>query len=222
MIYGSTIGKKFYEDGSIRRYPGNTVVADILPGNPAYDTMCHLRQLLQEFDLEDYFIPLPDDSYHMTVIQGVNDQVRKENYWPADLPLDAPLTQADDYITEAILGAGLPGPVQMRFDVVNVSKGCCTVRLLPADETQEKTLWDFRNRAADRMNHRQPNFYTYRFHISLAYVRVIPESAAAQRLEEMCQKMNEYIARQPAFYTAAPYMAYYDDMLRFSPDRLPR
>ena len=39
MTYGSTIGEKFYEDGSVRRYPGNTIVADILPGCGAYDVM---------------------------------------------------------------------------------------------------------------------------------------------------------------------------------------
>ena len=31
-MYGKEIGRKFYEDGKVRRYPGNTVVADVVPG----------------------------------------------------------------------------------------------------------------------------------------------------------------------------------------------
>ena len=222
MTYGSTIGKKFYEDGRVRRYPGNTVVADILPGNPAYDVMCRLRQMVIDRGMDTHFILLPEDSYHMTVIQGINDQVRKETHWPAALPLDASLMQADAYVSEAMLGAGLPGAVRMRFDAVHISTGACTIRLQPADEAQEELLRDFRNRAADRLGLRLPGHDTYRFHISLGYVRVIPEGEAAEKTERLKAEMNAYIAAQPEFYTSEPYMAYYDDMYRFSSVKIPR
>ena len=39
MQYGSTIGQKFYEDGTVRQFKGNTVVADVVPGSQAFDTM---------------------------------------------------------------------------------------------------------------------------------------------------------------------------------------
>ena len=45
-MYGRDIGRKFYEDGSVRRYPGNTVVADVVPGMVAYDVMLHLKQMV--------------------------------------------------------------------------------------------------------------------------------------------------------------------------------
>ena len=35
-------------------------------------------------------------------------------------------------------------------------------------------------------------------------------------------EINAYLATQPEFSTAQPYMAYYDDMLRFHPERIPR
>lgn len=222
MIYGSTIGKKFYEDGSVRRYPGNTVVADILPGNPAYDVMCRLRQMVVDMELQSHIILLPEDSYHMTVLQGVNDQVRKATHWPADLPPDAPMTQADDFVSKAFLETGLPGPARMRFDTVVIGTGACIIRLRPADEAQSKLLWDFRNRAADRLGLRLPGHDTYRFHISLGYVRVIPEGEAAERVVQLKEKINAHIATQPAFCTGVPYMAYYDDMYAFSPTRIPR
>lgn len=222
MIYGSTIGKKFHEDGTVRRYPGNTVVADILPGNPAYDVMCKLRQMVIDMGLTSHIILLPEDSYHMTVIQGVNDQVRKETNWPKDLPLDAPMTQVDDFVSAAILKTGLPGPVRMRFDTIGIGKNACIIRLHPADEAQSRILWDFRNRAADNLGLRLPNHDNYRFHISLGYVWKIAEGADEERLEQLKEKVNAYIATQPEFWTDAPYMAYYSDMHAFSPERIPR
>ena len=144
MTYGKDIGKKFYEDGTVRHYPGNTVVADIVPGCSAYDVMLQLRQMLIDRGLAQYFVLLPADSYHMTLIRGLNDQVRTDAYWPASLSKDTPMTQVDDYISTAIEKAGLPGPVRMRFDRVNVSASCCTVRLVPADEAQAQLLQQFR------------------------------------------------------------------------------
>lgn len=222
MTYGATIGKKFYEDGTVRRYPGNTVVADILPGNPAYEVMCKLRQMVMDMGLTSHIILLPEDSYHMTVIQGVNDQVRSDTHWPAGLPKDASMAEADDYVSKAYLKAGLPGPVRMRFDSISISKSACTIRLFPADAEQEKILWDFRNRAAQKLGRWLPRHDAYRFHISLGYVWKIAEGEDAERIEQLKEKVNAYIADQPEFWTAAPYMAYYDDMHAFSPTRIPR
>ena len=81
MTYGKTIGIKFYEDGSVRRYPGNTVVADITPDCPAYTVMTHIHDMVIESELDSHLILLPRNSYHMTVIQGVTEEVKKgRNY----------------------------------------------------------------------------------------------------------------------------------------------
>lgn len=222
MEYGTTIGKKFYEDGSVRRYPGNTVVADILPGCSAYDVMAQLRQWVIDFKLDDHLILLPEDSYHMTLFRGLNDQVRNAPFWPAALPTDAPMTQVDDYVSAAVEKAGLPGPARMKFDRLGISKNCLIVRLVPADDAQDRILRQFRDRGAENVGVFFPKHESYIFHISLAYVRVVPEGEAAERLAALEQKINAFIARQPEFYTAQPYMAFYDNMHYFSPTRVPR
>jgi len=122
----------------------------------------------------------------------------------------------------AFLKVGLPGPVQMRFDSMFMGKGAWVIRLRPADERQEKLLWDFRDRAADALGLRLPGHGEYRFHISLGYVRVIPEGEVAEKAARLKERVDAYIAAQPAFWTAAPYMAYYDDMYAFSPHPIPR
>jgi len=221
MIYGSTIGKKFYEDGRVRTYPGNTVVAPIQPGCPAYDVMLRLREMLLESGLGEHYIPLPTDSYHMTVISGLNDQVRKDTHWPVQLSKTAPMKEVDDYISAAIARAGIPGPLRMKFDRVRVSNGCFIIWLLPGDETQEKTAYGFRERAAKEIGFKLPNHEGYRFHISLAYTRIVPEGEAAEKLEKLKEEMNALLADQPEFTTGAPFMAYYNDMHAFSATRKP-
>lgn len=222
MVYGSSIGVKFYEDGSVRAFHGNTVVAPIRQENPAYSVAVRLRDMVKEFNLEDYYTMLPSDSYHMTVIGGLDDQLRVDEHWPPMLPKNAPMEAADDHYTAAIARAGLPGPLRMRFDAIRVSNNCMIIHLLGADAEQEQIARSFRDRAAAEVGVKFRGHDTYRFHISLAYTRVIPEGEAAQRLEKMKEAMNAVLAQQPAFMTGTPHVAYFKDMYAFSPTRIPR
>jgi len=222
VMFGSSIGKKFWEDGTVRRYPGNTVVADVTPGCPAYDVMTHLRQMVVDAGFDRELVLLPEDSYHMTVFRGLNDQVRVDSHWPARLPKDTPMVGVDDYVSAAVANAGIPGPARMRFDKVGWGNNCCIICLVPADEEQARILKEFRDRAADAVGLRLPGHDAYVFHISLGYAWVIPEGERETERLALVEAMNRYIANRPAFETGAPYMAYYDDMLEFSPVRIPR
>jgi hypothetical protein len=173
--------------------------------------------------LEEYFVLLPEDSYHMTLIRGLNHQVRKEGFWPPMLSKELPMTEVDDYIEAAMNRAVLPKKCHMKFRSVNKSsKSCIVIYLDPADEEENKKLRDFRDRAAEEIGFRLPKHEEYNFHISLAYTRVIPEGEAAERMDALREKINELLANEPAFDTAEPYVAFYDDMYAFHPHRIPR
>ncbi len=222
MIYGKDIGKKFYEDGSVRRYPGNTVVAPVTPSSGAYEVMLHLRQMVIDKGFDRHLILLPTDSYHMTVIRGVNDQVRKDTHWPKNLSIDAPMSEVDDYMEAAIVSANIPGPVRMKFDRVVYSASDVKALLVPADAKQERILLEFRDRAADAIGLRLPGHDNYRFHITLAYTRTVAKGEDEDKLNAMIEEMTAYIADKPEFWVCPPHMAFYDNMLRFSPTRVPR
>lgn len=222
MVYGRSIGKKFHEDGAVRYFPGNTVVAPIRPGCSAYDVMVQLRQMVLEAGLQEQLILLPKDSYHMTVLDCLVFENRDPDRWPAGLAPDATPEEADDYIAAAVAAAPNPGPVRMRFDRLRVSENAAVVRLVPDDAIEEKKLWDFRDAATQAMGLRTPAYYRYRFHISLGYVWKIPEGEAARKLEELVARANAILARQPAFLTGVPHMAFFRDMMAFSPDRIQR
>ena len=222
MTYGSTIGMKFHADGSVREFKGNTVVADVIPGSQAFATMQQLRQMVIDAGLTDHLILLPEDSYHMTYISGLNDQQRIDDFWPDALSREASMDEADDYATAAIEKAQIPGPARMRFANVGWGAGCCLIRLAPADKEQHKALFGFRERAADALGVRRPNHEKYRFHITLGYTRVVAEGADELRRKALIEKMNALLAEQPEFWTDKPYMAYFNDMHVFYPHRLPR
>ena len=222
MAYGISIGKKFHEDGSVRYFPGNTVVAPIRPGNPAYDVMVQLRQMVVDAGLEQNIILLPEDSYHMTVLDCLVFEERTPDHWPAGLAQDASMAEADDYISAAVATAPNPGRVRMRFDRLRVGKSAVVALLVPDSPQDEKKLWDFRNGATDAMGMRVPNYSKYRFHISLGYLWQLPEGEAAQKMDALVEKIDALLAKQPPFETGVPYMAYFADMMAFSPDRLQR
>ena len=222
MVYGKSIGKKFHEDGTVRAFPGNTVVAPIRPGCSAYDVMLRLRQMVLEAGLQEHLILLPEDSYHMTVLDCLVFENRDPDHWPAGLAPEASAEEADDYIAAAVATAPKPGPVRMRFDRLWVGENAVVARLLPDSPQEEKKLWDFRDAATEAMGLRVPNYGRYRFHISLGYVWRIPEGAAAQALEALVERANALLAQQPAFLTGVPHMAFFRDMTAFFPERIRR
>ena len=221
-MYGKQIGKKFEADGSARRYPGNTVIADVRPGCPAYGVMTRLRRMLLEDGFADSMILLPEDSYHMTVILGLNDQVRTAAFWPAALDRRASMAEADDYVTAAVASVPMPGPIRMAYRGMQANDEDFRVLLAPADDAQLQRIRRFRDAAADAIGLRLPGHDAYTCHITLAYTRLVPEGEDAGRLEQLTQRINAYLALQGEFETTPPYMAYYDNMLAFSASRIQR
>ena len=92
----------------------------------------------------------------------------------------------------------------------------------PADEEQDRLLRAYRDEVATRLGLFLPKHHEYKFHISLAYTRILPEGEDEARMLAMIERMDRYIADRPAFDVTDPYMAYYDDMLCFSPTRVAR
>lgn len=219
-MYGEQIGKKFEMDGSARRYPGNTVIADVRPGCGAYDVMTKLRQMAIDAGFADSMILLPEDSYHMTVLRGLNDLVRTDAFWPEKLAKDTPMQQVDDHVSAAVASVDMPGPIRMKFRGIRVNGEDFRVLLSPADEAQQSILRAFRDQAADAIGLRLPGHDEYTYHITLAYTRLIPENP--EKLNALVAEMERCIASQPAFETTPPYMAYYDDMLAFHANRIQR
>ena len=221
-LYGEQIGKKFEPDGSPRWYPGNTVIADVTACSSGYAAMTRVREMALASGIGDTLILLPEDSYHMTVLRGLNDQVRTDAFWPAALPKDAPMSAVDDYVSRAVARVPMPGPARMRFAGVRADVADFRVLLAPADEAQAQALQRFRDLAAASIGLFLPGHAKYGYHITLAYIRTVAQGVQARRLEALLSDMEDFLLAQPPFETSAPHIAYYNDMLAFSAQRITR
>lgn len=220
--YGLQIGHKFNQDGSPRKYPGNTIISDVEPSNPAYPVIGRLRRILSSGELGKAFIFLPDDSYHVTIIRGVNDCVREPAYWPSALPLNTPMAAVDDYFEEHASKVTAPKQVHMKFDHVKIDAYDVRICLQPWDEAQDRELHAYRDQVADSIGLRLPGHDAYTYHITLAYVLWIPEGEQRHELEKRVAQMDAVLKEQSDFWLSEPKIRFYDDMLNFHTHRIPR
>ena len=221
-VYGMQIGKKFAQDGSALLYPGNTVISDVCPGNPAYDVMSACRKLLLSSPLAARFIPLPESSYHTTIIRGVNHLVRTPDFWPAQMEKDTPFERMDDWFETAVASVQTPGPIAMRFCEARITAEDFRIALVPADDAQNALLRRYRDEVAAALGLKLPGHDAYTFHITLAYTLTLPEGEEAQTLDAIRAQMNALLAGQGAFTVDPPHAAFYRDMLDFYPNRISR
>ena len=222
MKYGLQIGLKFNQDGSPKKYPGNTVIADVNPDNPAYPVIRGLRGILEEGELGRCYIFLPEDSYHVTIIRGLNDYVRDAAFWPAELPADLPMEQVDDYFVSRAGTVEVPEKIHMRFSHVRIDDHDVRICLEPWDPQEETRLRRYRDEVASRLGLWLPGHDTYTYHITLAYVRTIPEGDCRREQERRVSRMDACLKNQDGFFLSSPRIAFYDDMLRFESQRIPR
>lgn len=222
MKYGLQIGYKFNQDGTPRKYPGNTIIADVEPSNPAYPVIRKLKDILSRGKLGEAFIFMPEDSYHVTIIRGMNDYVREPEFWPSVLPLDMPMTAVDDYFEEKASQVKSPERIHMKFDHVKIDDYDVRICLKPWDEIQEREIKEYRDQIADKIGLRLPGHDSYTYHITLAYVLWIPEGDCRMEMERREEEMDALLEKQDGFWLSAPRIRFYDDMMNFYTHRIPR
>jgi len=164
---------KFADDRTVRPYAGNTVICPLPKDSLVFRALSHVHDEFAGHRFAQRIALLPPSSYHSTIFSGANDQGRKPNVWPADIPLDTPISECNRMLTERISKAQFPLSLPLRFrideDPQSQSKDISTIRLLPLDESENRKVRDLRNRLSEVMKIHAPDHDLYRFHISLGY-----------------------------------------------------
>ena len=214
------VGTKFHPDGSVRRFAGNTFVSATGPGHPAHSALREVADRLAASEAGDRLALLPPSSYHMTVFEGINDQVRAVDRWPVELPLDATLDEANAFFADRLAGfeAGDVGPFRLGATGLHVGDVGIYIALEPRDDVENGRLRGLRDRLRDRLGFSKPGHETYRFHISLAYWIRHPRPSPTwdmQRagLDELTRRLL------PEIEVPAPDFCHFDDMFAFPPQR---
>lgn len=220
--YGSQIGVKFSEQGKAKKYYGNTIVSKVEADNPAYHILEKLRYKYQDTSFEKTFIFLPSDSYHLTVMRGLNDQVRTEKFWPSNLDNNLNMIAVDEFIASCVKRVTPPLKMQLKFDKITFDDQDLRICFQPKNNGEKEIIKKYRDALAEKIGLKLPGHDEYGLHITLAYTWQIPNDEMKEKLKEFIIQSNIDILQYGDLMLQQPLMTYYDNMLKFYTQKIPR
>lgn len=210
------VGRKFHADGTVRRFPGNTIICPVGPDAPQYDEICAVqtRALARRFGPK--LAPLPPSSFHVTVFDGLCDEERVPEHWSSRIPLDAPLEETDRLLSEWL--APLRGPERLNMELAGLGsfEVGLNLELRPADEVSAAGLADFREAVARATGIRHPGFERYAFHLSLAYLLYELDGEELADYRELAAETEARLAQSfGVLELGRPQLTFFEDMFAF-------
>lgn len=217
------IGNKFNADGSVRFFPGNTIVSMLDHGSEAWQAFCDIRSQLKQLPVARCLTFLPDESIHMTVFEGVCHQWREKEVWTSLLPLDCPLTETDDLFERELKKVKPLGEVRMKMDCMGVWNYGVNIPLSPATEKDAQELRRYRDDCSAALGIRHLIHDTYRHHLSMGYFVADGTDEDENQLKAFAQKVTDGLQEHPVtFVVQQPKLTFFNDMFFFHPNRLER
>jgi hypothetical protein len=168
ITYTGNMGKKFLVDGSAKEFPGNTVICHIPKNSNTFQFLLSFHVLLLQQSWAKNYVFLPPSSWHMTVFEGVCDQVRKRNRWTSKFSLNAPLIDIDNLFITEWNSIAKPTNFQLQYHGMWFLDTMGIV-LRPINHEMETTMRHFRDQLSTAFGIRAPRHKSYEFHITIAY-----------------------------------------------------
>ncbi len=217
--YTGHVGKKFHKDKSARKFPGNTVICHVPKDSQCLLVLKEARKEMMEKAWSKKFTFLPPSSFHMTIFEGVCDQVRKEKNWTSKLPLDAPLKDVDAFLKEK--WQKIDTNIRFQVKPTHLSLGnVITLRMRPVSDEMEREMRNFRDKLSEAFGIRMFNHNRYGFHISFAYQ--IEKMSILERLRAVWYSLKvrkKIIQSFGTMETNPPELTFFKDMTNFAPSR---
>jgi hypothetical protein len=210
------VGRKFHSDGSVRVFPGNTVICfvDSRVHASVYAACLRARDALMGMSCGAKLAFLPPESYHMTVFGLLCDEDRAPRSWSRLIPRDASIDEADRFMLTAFAGLKTPPPFRMRY--AGMQEPTSAIELEPADLETERSLRGYRDAISRATGVRAADHDTYRFHISLAYKLAVLDEPEASEVAAAYAAIDTYMKGAfGVFETAPPQLTFFEDMFEF-------
>lgn len=217
--YAPDVGRKFYEDGRVRQFAGNTVICFADPDGQAYNDAEWVQQEILKEPYGQNFAMLPPSSFHMTVFELLCEDVRIPEKWSSQLALDMSLIETDEFFIEAFQHVPTPENFQMRFGELSLGKTGLSLRLEPIDDAMNTLIRGYRDQLSEATGLRQPSHEIYVFHLSLAYRIILPTDEEEAQLQALAERVNARLRETfGVFDTGKPTLTFFDDMFAFVPE----
>ena len=211
----SGVGRKFHADGSIRKFPGNTVICHLDHDSALFDALLRMRKTLEDLPFASAYTLLPPESWHMTVFEGVCDEIRKPSYWPSDLPMTAPLETCNSLFEKKLKNFDLrdDAPFNVKSLGLQPLVDGIALNIQPATADDERRLRDLRDRLSDLLLLRHEQHGSYAFHLSIGYLIRTLSQEEQQHLHRLFE--NEFATNGACFELGAPEFCLFEDMFAY-------
>lgn len=162
-------GGKFDLDGAVLDFPGNTFICHLNPNSDFYAAVVSMQDGLKAEPLAASCLAfLPRPSFHMTVFCGVSGSPLGDDGWPQDIESGADLKTVTAIFRDKL--ARFSAPEQFRVRAAGLNEPG-SLFMLPNEAEDITKLRDLRGQLQELTQLYRPDFPTYRFHVSLAYLR---------------------------------------------------
>lgn len=221
--FTSEVGRKFYPDGRVHPFRGNTIVCHVDQqgsNSGLFEALLDIYRQLPTLRFANKITALPPSSYHMTIFGGANHPERKPGLWPTSIPLDTPIEECTRILGERLERAklGPVAPIRMRVDLSDPveRENPFTIRLLPVDEAENQRLRALRNTLSEIFELRSPSQDAYRFHVTLAYLIRTLDSVELREFRAAYKAQHAAVARRcPVIEFGQPEYCSLEDMFHF-------
>ncbi len=217
MRYTPVVGQKFYADGTVRPFPGNTLLCMLDPAAPVFARVAWVAEQFAAHPFARHFALLPPSSFHMTVMDLLCDEVRDPAHWSRLLGTEVSLAESDAFLMQAVITVPAPPTFQMEYTSLS-TEGGVRLNVAPANDATHRAIRGYRDAVAEVTGIHLPTHEAYGFHISVAYRLMEPEAgedaAIAAWVSAVDPVLRETFGR---FDTGQPHLAFFDDMARFVP-----
>ncbi|MEQ8482379.1 MAG: DUF1868 domain-containing protein [Hoeflea sp.] len=213
------LGTRFDRRGNFLQEPGNTIVCHVPDGSRTQTAMVKVRDRLQALDAGGHFTWTPVSSYHMTLFNGVIESQRAREHWPADLPLDASIHEATDYLAPRLSEFRGMAPFSVKLESVTP----LGLLVTGASADDEATIRRIRDELTIPFGFRKPGHDGYPLHLTLGYIlRWLPRELAPVYMREL-EDIGETFRRDvpvlelgPAEFCTFRDMNHFEPVLRLS------
>ncbi len=206
------LGTRYAERGGFLREPGNTVVCHLDEGSETERAVIEARAKYLDMPEVENFLFTPVSSLHMTLFQGVIESRRKPGFWPADLPLEAPIDDMTEIMAARLEAFQVAEPFRVRVSGARPSgllaEGCT--------EQDRRTVRAWRDAFAGLLGYRHPDHDDYPLHITFAYPIRRLSDAVLPAWQAMLTDVAGTLSRElPVLELTPPAFCVFEDMNHF-------
>jgi hypothetical protein len=213
--YTRFVGEKFHEDGSVRAFPGNTVISKVMPDMPLYSGLMEAQKQLKAVGFSRKYAFLLPSSFHMTIMEGLCEQVRTPEQWSTKLALHLSMDEVNQFMRDCFARMSPPHMLTMRIVEGTFAQSLVFI-LEPADAETAQGLKGFREQFSRETGIRFSDHDTYTYHIALAYNLITLTALEDILIQKEQQEIQRALSvANPVIKLGKPRLTYFENMFQF-------